>query len=404
MKDESWRLVACGVTHKTSSLEEREALQLGADEIGKANAIFCAAPDVMESVILATCNRVEFYFVANSKRDPADIIAEFYDEFKGIDIGSYRDAFRTRKARHAADHLFRVAAGIDSMVVGENQILGQVKAAYSTACSVKSAGKITHRLFHQAFRVGKHVRTDTEIGKGACSVSTAAVDMLDASLANRPAPVVLFIGINQMIDHAAKRLGRLEGARLLFANRSADKAAEYAAGFGAEGQGLERLVDLLADADVVVSCTSSREPVITRSMMSDALARRRGGTLMIVDMAVPRDVDLPRDFDPSVEVKDLDDIKRFVARQRQQRETAIPQAEEIISRRLDEFDYWYGHVLHDPIYNGRGVTMDAIRQDELSAILEKLPPELQNELNQATRRIVDRVVKITNRSANKRTE
>lgn len=399
-----WRLVVCGTSHKISSLEEREPLQLGTEEIPKANALFGGMPEVMESAIVSTCNRVEFYFVTAREREPLDTVEDFYRDFNGLEVSAVRHLFQTKKGRHAADNLFRVAAGIDSMVVGENQILGQVKDAYSSACAVKSAGKVIHRLFHQAFRVGKHVRSETEVGRGACSVSSAALEMLAEVLDPLDTPTVLFVGVNQMTSLAAKRLRQAEGHRLLFANRTAEKAVEFAAGFDADGFGLDRLPELIAQADVVMTCTSSPAPIITQPIMTDALKRRRNNRLVVVDMAIPRDVDIPKDWDPSVEVKDLEDIKRFVDRRQHQRELAIPQAEEIIERRLDEFDYWYGHVLHEPIYNGRANTIDTIREEELAPILEKLPSGLRNEINQATRRIVDRVVKFTNRSAARRSE
>jgi glutamyl-tRNA reductase len=404
MTARSWRLVVCGTSHKTSSLEEREPFQLGAEEVPRANAVFGGLPEVMESAILSTCNRVEFYFVTAREREPLDIVEGFYRDFKALDVPSARHLFQAKKGRHAADHLFRVSAGIDSMVVGENQILGQVKDAYSSACAVKSAGKVIHRLFHQAFRVGKRVRSETEVGKGACSVSSAALEMLAEVLDPLDTPTVLLVGVNQMTSLAAKRLRQGEGRQLLFANRTAEKAVEFASGFDADGFGLDQLPGLIAQADVVITCTSSPEPIITQPIMTDALKHRRDSRLVVVDMAIPRDVDIPKDWDPAIEVKDLEDIKRFVDQRQHQRELAIPQAEEIIERRLDEFDYWYGHVLHEPIYNGRASTIDIIREEELAPILEKLPSELRNELNQATRRIVDRVVKVTNRTSVKRSE
>jgi glutamyl-tRNA reductase len=213
----------CGVSHKTSSLEERESLQLSGEEMAKANAIFGSLSRVMESVIVATCNRIEFYFVTARGEDPFDVVAEFYREFKGEDISRYQELFLTRKGTHAVDHLFQVAAGIDSMVLGENQILGQVKDAYSSACAVKSVGKVLHRLFHQAFRVGKQVRSDTEMGKGACSVSSAAVEMLRSKTKDIDRPSILFIGINQMIGLAAGKLMSAHHSRLYFANRTVEK-------------------------------------------------------------------------------------------------------------------------------------------------------------------------------------
>lgn len=398
MKSGNWRLVVCGVTHKTSSLEQREPLQLGADDLPEANALFSGLPQVLESAIVSTCNRGEFYFTLERKHDPFEVVSVFYDKYKGLDILPYKDLFQTRRGRHVADHMFRVAAGIDSMILGENQILGQIKDAYSSACAVKSAGKVVHRLFHQAFRVGKQVRADTDISKGACSVSTAAVDMVKDTLQAIEKPTILFVGINQMISLAAKRLAQVEGCRLLFANRTVEKAVTFATALDAEGYGLERIPELMTQADVVIGCTSSPEPIVTREMMSDVVTRRSGRRVVIVDMAIPRDFDVPKNWNSSVEVNDLEDIEQFVKDRQNQRELAIPQVEEIIERRLDEFDYWYGHVLHEPIYNGRSNTVDSIREEELAAILKKIPPELHGEVDQVTRKIVDRVIRVAKRS------
>jgi glutamyl-tRNA reductase len=248
------------------------------------------------------------------------------------------------------------------------------------------------------------VRTDTEVGKGACSVSTAAVEMLGGELRSLEAPSIVFVGVNQMISLAAKRLAQIDGASLAFANRNADKAQSIADKFAAEGFGLDRLPELIRRADVIISCTSSPVPVITRRMINDATASRPNRRLIIMDMAIPRDVDMPKDGSASVEVNDLEDIKRFVEDRQQKRELAIPQAEELIERRLDEFEYWYEHVLHEPIYNGQSDALETIRREELARILETLPTELQNELNQATRRIVDRVFKAASRFAARRSE
>jgi len=412
MKTGTWQLCLCGATHQSTSLEQREPLQLQGDDIARANALFGTIDGVMESAIVPTCNRVEFYFVAARDRDPFEIVSEFYSRFKDLDLKPYRNLFRVEKGKRAAEHLFRVSAGIESMVLGENQILGQVKSAYSSACAVKSAGKVIHRLFHQAFRVGKRVRSDTGIGQGACSVSTAAVEMLSDTVRSIERPMIVFVGINQMIQLAAKRMAQVDGARLSFANRTVAKARSFAAAVGgaeAAGHGLEELPDLMATADIVISCTSSPEPVITREMLANAAARRSGRPLTIVDLAIPRDVDVisgapQRDRTAMITVSDLEDVKRFVAARQQQRQEAIPRAEEIIERRLDEFDYWYGHVQHEPIYNGAKGTAESIMKEELAPIIEKLNPEMREELNRATRRLVERVAKVARQSSDDQPE
>ena len=393
MNPSSKRLVVCGVTHLTSTLEEREPLQIGSDELARANTVFAGLPHVTESAIVGTCNRVEFYFVTRRDQEPLDIIAAFYREFRGLQLDPFRRLFETRKSTHAAEHLFRVATGIDSMVVGETQIFGQIKDSYASACAVKSAGKVIHRLFHQAFRVGKQVRTDTEMGKGACSVSTAAVELLKSKLSIHVRPVFLFVGINQMIKLAAARCGRLHHSKYIFANRTVAKAVEFAERFDAEGFGLDKLVELLTQADVVISCTSSPDPIINAEMIEAAMENRPGQGLLILDLAVPRDVDYQKGGRNGVEVLDLEDIKAFVSTQMVKREEAIPQAEAIIRQKLDEFNYWWQHVREEPLYNGHGDTLTAIVDDELATLMDQCPAELKERLNEAARRIAERVAR-----------
>ncbi|UCC43170.1 MAG: glutamyl-tRNA reductase [Candidatus Zixiibacteriota bacterium] len=399
MSPGNWRLAFCGASHATSTLEQREPLQIGTDELGKANALFGGLHQTMESLVLSTCNRVEFYFVAGSDVDPLDVVAEFYRKFNATDLTPHRNLFSTKKGSHVAAHLFRVAAGLDSMVLGENQILGQLRDAYSSACAVKSAGKIIHRLLHQAFRAGKQVRSDTDMGKGACSVAAAAVELLRDSADIPDRPVILFVGVNRMISLAADRFSRSHHSKLIFANRTEAKAHSLASKFNGEGASLDRLTDMITEADVVFSCTSATEPIITARMLEEVVGRRSDRTCVIMDLAIPRDVERLSASYPTLQVYDMDDIKRLIAQQQERRAEAVPQAEEILQQRLSEFKYWYHHVLHEPIYNGRSNTLEAIREEELASIVTKLPPELQTELNKASRRLVDRVINIASRTA-----
>ncbi len=392
MKSVGRRLVVCGINHKHSTLEQREPLQLGRDDLASANARFSQNERVLESMIVSTCNRVEFYFVTGRDQDPFEIVAGFYREFKGADITPVAEYFRTRKGPHAADHLFRVAAGIDSMILGENQIVSQLKEAYSSTCAVKAAGKVVHRLIHQAFRVGKQVRTDTEMGKGACSVSSSAVELLNSKIDALTKPAILFVGVNQMIKLAASRIHLIDSPSFTFANRTESKAVAFAGKFDGRGFGLDKLTELIAESDVVFTCTSAPEPVITRPMIEEALLGRPDRKLIVIDLAIPRDVDYPHENNSTIEVYDLEDIKHFVRDQQVKREQAIPQAEEIIERKLTEFNYWWQHVKQEPLYSGQGDTMETIREEEIGPLLDRVPPELKDELNEISRRLVQRVV------------
>ncbi len=393
----TWQLVVCGLNHKSSALEQREPLQVNREETARANATLCDLPGVRESVFLSTCNRIEFYMVIDRDSSAFAIAVEFYRQLRDLDVTTLQEQFYVHKDKHAADHLFHVTAGLDSMVVGENEILGQVKEAYSSACNVKSAGKVMHRLFHQAFRIGKQVRSDTELGLGACSISTSTIDMLKPHLEELEKPVILFVGLNQMITLAATRLKRRGYDRFRFANRTPERAVEFAEQHNATGHGLDELPGLLARADFVITCTGSGEPVITDDMIDTAVETTPGKKLVIADMAVPRDVDLKRRH-PGVICYNLEGVKNHVENQQSRREEAVPDAEHIVDRKLDQFMYWFEHIRHEPIYNGLNEIFETIRREEMKRVVKNLPPDSRDAVERATRRLVERISQIKART------
>ena len=407
MTSSKWYLTVCGINHKISSTSQREPLQIGRDRLAEANSAFGNLPGVRESVIVSTCNRVEFYFVSDSDKTPLETVRLFYREFRGYDISDLGNRFYVKKGSHTASHLFMVSTGMDSMVLGENEILGQAKDAYSSACSVRVVGKVLHRLFHQAFRVGKQVRTDTGIGSGACSVSSAAVALLKKRIGDLEKPAVLFIGVNQMTALAASNLSRIEEASFSFANRTEEKAVALADRYNAEGYSLTRLPDLLPSADIVVSCTGSELPVITSKMMDDVIAGNagrfndNGRALTIVDLAIPRDVEFDGSRYAAVDVLNMDDINEYVKSEEIKKQAEIPKVQEIIDRRLGEFVYWFDHVRHEPIYNGLDDSFEKIRKQEISLILKKLPSDLREEVDKSTKRMVNRLLQIKVRTSGK---
>jgi glutamyl-tRNA reductase len=396
----NWHLYVCGINHKSSTLDQREPLQLIQNELSKANAVFGNTHGVMESAIISTCNRVEFYFVADQSHEPFSIVEKFYREYKKLDILSNRGNFYIKKDKHTADHLFRVAAGVDSMIVGENQIVGQLKDAYSSACAVKTTGKVIHRLFHQAFRTGKLVRTDTEMGKGSCSVSSAAVELLKLKIPEIESPKILFVGINQMIALAANGLNNIDGRLFFFANRTEEKAIHFARKFeNASGLSLDEMPTLLPDVDIVITCTGATQSIITQEMIDNALAVNHGRKLLIMDLAVPRDTEIGKDYHPKIKLYDLEDIHEFVKAQQEKREQAIPEAEAIIERKLSEYMYWFGQIHHEPVYNGLDGSFEAIRIQEITPLLDKLSPEMKEQFEDVTKRLVTRLLHIKIRTS-----
>jgi len=383
-----WRLVICGTNHTRSSLEEREPLQLGQDDIASAHAAIVSQPGVMEAVIVSTCNRIEFYLVMERSQHSFDAVRTFYREQRDIDIAALEERFYVYRGKHAAEHLFRVAAGVDSMVVGENQISAQIRQAYSSSCRVKAAGRISHRLFHHALRVGKQVRTYTDLGRGACSVSSASVELLKARVPRQARPSVLFVGVNRTIALAASAWSKLHHSAFLFANRTPEKAVELAARYKATGHPLTDLPRLLAQADIVITSTGASQPVLTTTMVDEALAARPEHRLLIMDMAVPRDSDVPKNHSDRVTVFDLNDVQAFVQQRQQERLAAVPEAEKLIEQRLAEFAYWYDHVRHELSRNGIADVFQDIYRRDMQTTLDGLTPEDRRRVDEAAERLL----------------
>ncbi|MCK5126203.1 MAG: glutamyl-tRNA reductase [candidate division Zixibacteria bacterium] len=396
----NWRLLLCGINHTTASLEQREPLQLSRDELAPANAAIFKQNGLKEAIVVSTCNRIEFYLIAELHREAFEIVAEFYQNSKQIDILPLKEQFYIKKDKHVVDHLFRVTSGIDSMVLGENQIMGQGKEAYSASCAAKSAGKIIHRLFHQAFRIGKQVRTNTELGKGACSVASATIDLLRTKIKAIENPTILFIGLNKMITLAVSRLNRYGYNNFIFANRTREKAVEFGQQYHVDGFGLDNLADLLSQADVVVSCTGADEAIIDDNLISKALSLNENKQLLIADMAVPRDVDIKQDY-PGLEIYDLEAVQEFVKEKQAKRRDAIPQAERIIEYKLEQFVYWYDSVRHEPAYNDLGEAYERTREHEMKKIMPMLDEDSRELVDRATKRLINKLLHIKNRSQSK---
>lgn len=395
----NWHLYLCGISHKNSPLTVREPLQISSELLAHANTLFSRIHGVRESLLLSTCNRIEFYFVAGSRHDPLAIVSKFYDSFRQLSIDKLLPHFYCKKDKHAADHLFRVAAGLDSMVIGENQIVSQLKDAYSSACAVRTAGKVIHRLFHQAFRTGKQVRTDTDMGKGACSVSSAAVELIKRRMGELDVVRSLMIGVNQMIALAADGLSAAGCANFVFANRTPEKAVLLARKFNGEVRSLSSLAEVLLQVDLVFTCTASTEALLTDSVMDKVWQQVDSKRLTIVDIAIPRDTAITKGRFSGLEIFDLDAVKHFVESEQIKREMAIPQAEEIIERKLEQFIYWFTHIRQEPLYNGLEETFELIRREESESLLERLPQNLREEFDAAFRRLTSRLLQMNIRAS-----
>ena len=327
------RLHVLGINHQTAPVRLRERVAFAADTVPAALATLRELPGVHEAALLSTCNRTELYAMAD---DDGASLAAWLAAHPGEAVDMHAYLYHHRDA-DAARHLFRVATGLDSLVLGEPQILGQVKEAWSLARSAGALGGTLDRLFQNAFATAKRARTDTRIGANPVSVASAAVRLAQESFARLEESTVLLVGAGETIELAARHLREGRVRRLLVANRTLAHAQELASRHGGVALPLDELDRHLADADVVLSATASREPVIHATQVAAALARRRHRPMLLLDLAVPRDID------PAVGALDdaflhtIDDLERAIEDNRRSRREAAAEAEAIVDLQVARF-------------------------------------------------------------------
>ncbi|MFW5701983.1 MAG: glutamyl-tRNA reductase [Bacteroidota bacterium] len=329
-------LSAIGINHKTSMVAEREKFQIARRQIPGAIDILREMPQIEGALILATCNRCEFYLVHRNNASAFDIITEFYKKERGIDAGGFAHAFKTYKNEDATRHLFRVIAGLESLVIGEYQIQGQIKEAYSMACEHQSVDKVLHKLFHAAFRAGKKVRSKTSLGGGKQSVSGVASQILIDKL--DPEDKVTVIGVNENTKILTEALSAKGFRNFIFANRTLSKAEIMRETYGGKATGLDRLMNNLYESRAVFSSTGSPEYVVANKQLIELEAQGLCPEI-IIDMAIPRDIDTSG-LPDSIEVYDLGSLREYLDHEREELATEVPIAEEIIESEVDLFRAW----------------------------------------------------------------
>lgn len=373
-------LLLVGGNFKTMPIELRERLAFDGPKLGAALAEL-ASRFGCESAILSTCNRVEVYTARAGVEIAlgADLIAEFITQFHQIPYDQIRPSLYTLPDQDAVRHLFRVASSLDSLIVGEGQIAGQVKKAYEAAHVIGTAGVVLHSLFQQANAVAKRVRTETGISKGHVSVSSVAVDYVRQVHDHFDDKTILVIGAGKMGALTLKHLRELKPQRILVTNRSPEKAHAVAAECGGTVVAWEQLDDALVDADIVLSTTGAPEPIMTRRRFDAILARRSRGTMVILDIAVPRD------FDPRIHDGDraclfnVDDLKRIQEETIKERQAHLRPAEAIVEHEVNRFMKEWRRKKTGPIIAQLTQEFEAQRKAILSELFAKLNGKLSKE-------------------------
>ena len=340
-------VIVVGVSHKTAPVEVREKFSAGTDILPEVLARLSARPELDESMFLSTCNRVEVIGLAKGKgggeqamlaasRAIREALREHIGASSVDDLGSY---LYEKSGDEAVRHVFRVAASLDSMVLGEPQILGQVKDAYDAAVAAGALRSHLSRCVSRAFTVAKRVRTETALGAGTVSISSVAVDLATRIFGDLSNHTVLLVGAGEMAEQAAKSLGK--GAKQIrVCNRSIERAANLASQFGGTAAPLEQLEAELAVSDVVVASTGAKNFVVTRDAVKRVMKARKGRTLFFIDIAVPRNVDPEIHELDNVYVFNVDDLEREVAENMKARQKEVVAAETIVAKELDEWSKW----------------------------------------------------------------
>jgi glutamyl-tRNA reductase len=377
-------LLAIGCSYKTTPVEVRERLAFKDNQLARAHTELGYGFDC-EAVILSTCNRVELYVgcvvdgpAAARELDP-EAIAEFFADFHGLPPSAVRPHLYVHQQAEAVRHLFRVAASLDSMIVGEGQIAGQIKKAYEQAVRDDSVGPLLHTLFRHARQVARRVRTETGIARGHVSVSSAAVDYVKQVFDHFGDKTVLVIGAGKMGELTLKHLRQLHPRCIWVVNRSPDKAATVARGCGGEAMPWEKLDELLARADIVLSTTGAPEPIMTRERYERIAEQRTGGPLVILDIAVPRD------FDPRIHDGDrtclfnIDDLKRMREATLADRLKHVEPAETIINQETKAFLKDWTRRRNGPVIARLTQDFESKRREVVRELLGRLNGRLTDD-------------------------
>lgn len=390
------RLILVGLNHETAPVELRERLALSEAEIEVALDRLLKKEPIEEAIILSTCNRTEL--VARHKPLPAGAASaepnRLIDEMiRWKNITSFdRGVFYAKENEEAVRHVFRVAAGLDSMIVGEAQILSQVKDAYRAANSVNASGFFMHKLMHAAFRAGKRARAETGIGVGAVSVSLAAVELARKIFRDLSKKHALVIGAGEMARLTAEHFVQKKIGSLTVTNRTDEKACALAEETGARGVPFEKMRDALAAADAVITSTGAEEPILTEKILRDVMAARHNRPIFLIDIAVPRNVDPAVRRVYNVFAYDIDDLKQIVDANLGHRRKEIPKAEKIVEQELAGFIQWYRSLEATPTIKLLTDRCEEIRREELSRSSKHFTREQQEKLDALTQGIVKKIL------------
>ena len=388
-------LFLLGVSHRTAPVDLRERLDFSSRDLGAAVEALATRPAAAEAVVLSTCNRSEIYVASSDLPRAHEELISFLSDYHHLSPADFQPHLFSYDDTAVARHLFRVAAGLESLVVGEPQILGQVKDAFQTASDRRCTGPLLSTLFHWAFGVGKRVRTETAVGEGAVSVSFAAVSLARKIFGRLEGRHVLLLGAGEISTLTAQHLRGYGVAEIVIASRTTASAEALAAEVGGRAIPWEDTTSALGRADIVITATGSTRPIITRGDVESVTGRRRSSPLFIIDIAVPRDVDPAVSDIEQVFLYNVDDLQGIVRENLSRRGAEIARAEAIVEEELSRFTAWQRSRATIPTVVALRERLHEIRRTELQRLdgkLAGLPPEARARVDEVTRLIVEKLL------------
>lgn len=338
------RVVMVGVSHHTAPVEVRERLAFGGGSTRAAARRLRESGTASEALIVSTCNRSEVYAVSESAGSSEEKLQEWYAGVHGFELKEVEGWLYSRRDREAVRHLFRVAAGLDSLLLGEAEILGQVREAYKAALEEQTTGAVLNRLFQTALEAGKRVRTHTDLGTRPMSVAFAGVKLAERVFGKLKGRHALLLGAGSVAEQVAEHMRNRGLGSLCIANRTAEHGEELARRFGGRAVAWEGLADALREPEIVVTSVSGPERVLTRAMLERVMEARGNRELFVVDLGVPRNAEPDIRQLYNVYLYDLDDLTTIVEQNKKARQDEIPRAEAIVAEHVARFQMWMASV------------------------------------------------------------
>ncbi|MFD2612549.1 glutamyl-tRNA reductase [Paenibacillus gansuensis] len=373
-------ILAVGLNYKTAPVEVREKFAFQDADLPKALEQLKQTKSILECVIVATCNRTEIYAVVDRLHMCGHFIRHFIENWFGVPAADFSKHLYIYEDDPAIEHLFRVTSGLDSMIIGETQILGQVREAFFTAQREKTTGTIFNTLFKQAITMAKRAHSETSIGESAVSVSYAAVELGKRIFGQFNNKVVMIMGAGKMSELTGKHLYANGASKVIVANRTYERAEQLADKFNGTACSLAEVPSFLPEVDIIISSTGSAGYVLTREQVAEAMRKRKSKTLFMIDIAVPRDLDPAINEVPNVFLYDIDDLQGIVEMNLEQRRQEAAKIHRMIEDELEAYHHWYKMLGVSPVIRALQEKSAAIHEETMESLLKKLPDLDEREI------------------------